>query len=493
MTIKLSAATLGQISGEVAKPSYQNTDLSAGIVHVGVGNFHRAHQSTYLHRLFEMGIDRDWAIVGAGVTQYDEAMRERLVSQDWLTTVVELDPEQLSAHVTGAMIDFIEVDHSAIIRAMAAPEVRIVSLTVTEGGYFVDAQSGGFESSHPDIVADGSNPGSPKTVFGVIIAALAARREKGIPPFTVMSCDNLPENGHVAKQAVLGLAKLQGNEIHDWIATQVAFPNSMVDCITPATGEREIGIVRDTFGIDDNAPVVCEPFHQWVLEDNFCNGRPALEKVGVEFVADVAPYELMKLRILNGGHASIAYLAGLLDIHYVHDAMNNPLVSRYLTKLENEEIIPTLQPIPGVSFDSYYQKIIERFSNEAVGDTIPRLCFDGLNRQPKFILPVIEARLEEQQSIDGLVLECALWCRYCYGTTESGKQIPPNDDQWPRLNSLAQLARDNPAQWLELGDVYGSLSQRSEFKQAFTDALNRIWEIGTPAAVEHYLAGDKSL
>jgi len=221
-------------------------------------------------------------------------------------------------------------------------------------------------------------------------------------------------------------------EFKKWIAENVAFPNSMVDCITPATTEREIGIVKDKFGIDDSAPVVSEPFHQWVLEDNFPNGRPALEKVGVEFVDDVAPYELMKLRILNGGHASIAYLAGLLDIHYVHDAMNNPIVASYLDKLEYDEIIPTLEEIPGVSFDQYYKKIVERFSNEAVGDTIPRLCFDGLNRQPKFILPVIEARLEKNQSIDGLALECALWCRYCYGTTDSGAEIPSNDDQWDR-------------------------------------------------------------
>jgi len=341
MTVLLSNSTLDQIDSEVSTPNYRQQDLTAGIIHIGVGNFHRAHQSMYMHKLFELGEDRDWAIVGAGVKHYDEVMRAKLESQDWLTTVVELDPKKLTASVTGAMIDFLEIDPQGLIKAMVAPNIRIVSLTVTEGGYFVDAQTGGFDASHPEVVADAKNLESPGTVFGVIVSALIKRKENGIPPFTVMTCDNLPENGHVAKQAVLGLGKSYGAEAHDWIAENVAFPNSMVDCITPATGEREIGIVKDTFGIDDKAPVVCEPFHQWVLEDKFTNGRPALEKVGVEFVKDVAPYELMKLRILNGGHASIAYLAGLLDIHYVHDAMNHPLVANYLNKLERNEIIPT--------------------------------------------------------------------------------------------------------------------------------------------------------
>jgi len=233
---------------------------------------------------------------------------------------------------------------------------------------------------------------------------------------------------------------------------------------------------------------VCEPFRQWVLEDNFPAGRPALEKVGVEFVDDVAPYELMKLRILNGGHASIAYLAGLLDIHFVHDAMNNQLVADYLSKLEHNEIIPTLEKIPGVDFGQYYDKIVERFSNEAVGDTIPRLCYDGLNRQPKFILPVIDTRLDDNQSIDGLSLECALWCRYCYGTTDSGVEIPANDPQWERLKKQATLAKDDPQKWLELSDVYGPLSKNETFSKAFSKALVSIWQNGTVNAVNQYLS-----
>jgi len=208
MSTKLSIDNLSQISENVAKPAYRREELSPGIVHVGVGNFHRAHQSVYLHKLFELGIDLDWAIVGAGVTPYDDVMRNKLVAQDFMTTVVELDPQQLTAQITGAMIDYIDIDSNAMIEVMANSETRIVSLTVTEGGYFVDAETNGFDQSHPEILADANTPESPKTVFGIIIKALEIRKQNGIHPFTVMSCDNLPENGHVAKNTVLGLAKL---------------------------------------------------------------------------------------------------------------------------------------------------------------------------------------------------------------------------------------------------------------------------------------------
>jgi mannitol 2-dehydrogenase len=485
--VKLSLASLDSVNPEVAKPSYKRDDLSPGIVHVGVGNFHRAHQAMYLHKLFETGRDLDWAIVGAGVKHFDVAMRDKLEPQDWLTTVVELDPNGFSARITGSMIDFAEVDSATLIDLMARPEIRIVSLTVTEGGYYVDAKTGGFDAGHPEIVADAKNPDEPKTVFGIIIAALMRRSAGGIPPFTVMSCDNLPENGHVARNAVLGLAKARGDDSAAWIDANVAFPCGMVDCITPATGAREIGIVSEKFGIDDAAPVVCEPFRQWVLEDNFPQGRPALETVGVQFVDDVAPYEFMKLRILNGGHATIAYPAALLGIHYVHEAMENPLVTGFLDKLQHDEVMPTVPDIPGVSREDYYRMCVGRFSNSAIGDTIPRLCLDGSNRQPKFILPVVNDRLAKGLPVYGLALESALWCRYCYGETDAGVAIPPNDPSWDRLTAQSKLARKDPAAWLDLKDIYGDLGNKSDFAEAFESALNALWSNGTEATLRNYI------
>lgn len=487
--MKLSNANLNELSDGIDVPGYDRTALTPGILHIGVGNFHRAHQAIYLHRLFETGRDHDWAIIGAGVKSYDETMRQRLAPQDWLTTVVELDPAGYSATICGSMIGFCAIDAGKLVEAMARPEIRIVSLTVTEGGYYVDAKTGGFDAAHPDIIADAENPEHPTTVFGLIIAALMARRAAGIAPFTVMSCDNLPENGHVARNAVIGLAQRRSDDAAEWIGANVAFPCGMVDCITPATGPREIGIVADKFGIEDAAPVVCEPFRQWVLEDNFPMGRPALETVGVQFVADVAPYELMKLRILNGGHAIIAYPAGLMGITYVHEAMENPLVAGFLDKLERDEIMPTVPSIEGVSTESYFRKCVERFSNPAVGDTIPRLCLDGSNRQPKFILPTIDARLSAGQPVDGLALESALWCRYCYGTTDNGAAIPPNDPNWDRLTAQARLAKDTPQQWLKMTDIYGDLGDKPAFAEAFAAALTALWQNGTEATLTAYING----
>lgn len=489
MAIDLNAAALDRLPDAVEGPGYDRSGLTAGIVHIGVGNFHRAHMAVYLDRLFATGADHDWAICGAGVRPGDAKMRDALQKQDCLTTVVELDPAGLSARVTGAMIDFTEVNSESLVARMSDPAIRIVSLTVTEGGWFVDARSGGFDAAHPDIRHDADHPDAPKTAFGMILAALKHRRDAGEAPFTVMSCDNLPENGHVAKQTVIGLAKLVDADFATWVEANVAFPNTMVDCITPATSDRERALVRDRFGLNDPVPVACEPFRQWVLEDNFPQGRPRLEQVGAEFVADVAPYELMKLRILNGGHAAIAYPSALLGHHYVHEAMADPRIVAWLAALETREIIPTLAPIEGVDFEAYRRKVAERFSNPEIGDTIPRLCFDGTNRQPKFILPVIRDALAAGQGIDGLALEVALWCRYCAGTDESGAEIAPNDDAAEDLKRRALATRDDPQAFLSNAAVFGDLGDDPAFATAFAKQIGALWTDGVAATLDRYAKG----
>lgn len=489
MTQKLNNTVLDTLPKDIASPGFKQSDLTAGILHIGVGNFHRAHQAMYLNRLFELGEGHDWAIVGAGLMPYDRAMRDRLQGQDWLTTVVELAPEGLSAQICGSMIDFVDIDPALLVTRLCDPAIRIVSLTITEGGYFVDPNTGGFDAAHPDILADLHDAECPRTVFGVLVAALLKRKNEGTSPFTIMSCDNLPENGHIARQAVVGYARAFSPEVADWIADTVAFPNGMVDCITPATGDRERSLVAETFDLEDAAPVVCEPFRQWVLEDNFPTGRPALEKVGVEFVEDVAPYELMKLRILNGGHAAIAYPGALLGHHFVHDAMADPLIRAYLTKLEVEEILPTVPGIPGVNFLDYLDTIMERFSNSAVGDTIPRLCLDGSNRQPKFILPAIQDRLDNGQSIDGLALEIALWCRYCLGRDEAGNSIPIEDESADLLKSWASDVFKDTANAFEMPELFGSLGKDGVFRNAFRHATGRLSADGLTTTLRNYVDG----
>ncbi len=490
MPIELSRDSFKELSETAAVPAYDPLKLTAGIVHFGVGNFHRAHQAVYLDDLFNLGLDQDWAIVGAGVRPADEGMRQKLKSQDWLTTVVEQEADASTARVTAPMIDHLPIgDTAAIIAKLADPAIRIVSLTITEGGYYIDPATQRFDPAHPDIAADARAPASPKTVFGLILAGLKARRSAGIAPFTVMSCDNIPGNGHVTENAVVGLADLSDPELAGWVRSNVAFPNGMVDRITPATGDRERNLLADKFDISDNWPVFCESFRQWVLEDKFPLGRPALEKVGVQFVPDVAPFELMKIRILNGGHATIAYPAALMDIHFVHEAMENPLVRGFLEKVEREEIIPIVPPVPDTSLDEYYALIDRRFSNPKIGDTNTRLCLDGSNRQPKFILPSAADRLKAGQSVTGLALVSAFWARYCYGETESGKPIAPNDPSWTRLTTEARKAKADPRAWLAMTDIFGALSDNRIYVAAFTKALNTIWKTGTKATLEAYLAG----
>jgi mannitol 2-dehydrogenase len=491
MNQSLNLANLVNLPSSVAKPRYARDELKAGILHIGVGNFHRAHQAVYLDDLFNAGKDLDWALMGAGIRAGDRAMRQALEPQDWLTTVVELEPGANIARVTGAMIGFVPVneDGRAIVDALDDTALRIVSLTVTEGGYCIDPATGSFNPEHPDIVYDAAHMDAPKGVFGVLLAALKRRRDEGRAPFTVMSCDNIPHNGQVARDAVAGLADLVDPSLAAYVREQVAFPSSMVDRITPATTDRERTILMERFGIQDNWPVFCEPFRQWVLEDNFPTGRPALEDVGVTFTPHVAAFELMKLRILNGGHATIAYPAGLLGIHFVHDAMADPLVRGFLDKLETEEIIPCVPPVPGVDLQAYYQMIARRFANPDVGDTIPRLAQDGSNRQPKFILPSTRDRLKAGADVTGLALESALWCRYCAGTTDAGEPFNLDDPNASRLTPAALAAKDDPASFLDLRDIFGDVADAPRFRARFESALKSLWRDGTRATLQRYLNG----
>jgi len=487
MSIKLHYGTLNTLPNNVDKPLYSRDSLSAGIVHIGVGNFHRAHQAIYLHQLFNAGYAHDWAIRGAGTKNYDVVMRNKLQQQDWLTTVVELDKNGLRAQVCAAMIDFIENDEQSLITALSHDDIRIASLTITEGGYFMDDKTGGFNLAHPEIQTDIANISSPTTVFGVLIAALKFRRDNNIPAFTIMSCDNIPHNGNVTQRVVLEMAAAIDIQLATWIKEHVTFPNSMVDCITPATSNTERKRLLTLFDIEDQAPVFCEPFRQWVLEDNFSIGRPPLERVGVEFVKDVAPYELMKLRILNGGHAAIAYPAALMAIDFVHDVMANKLIVNYLKKLVTEEIIPTLDKVPGVDFAEYFELIESRFANPEVRDTVPRLCQDASNRLPKFILPIISANLQMGADCKGLALVVALWCRLCAEGENPVKGIVLDDPQATRLIKQALLAKENPSEFLQMNDIFGMLCENKQFTKYFSTWLVSLWKKGVESTLEDYL------
>ncbi|MCK8464064.1 mannitol dehydrogenase family protein [Aliiroseovarius sp. S1339] len=481
---------LSDLPASVSRPSYDRAELTPGIVHIGLGNFHRAHQAWYLHRLMQTGAALDWAIIGAGVRPYDENQRLKLAKQDYLTTLVELDPAGTSAEVIGPMIDYVPVQpgNRLLIERMAQPDIRIVALTVTEGGYYVDQTTKAFDATHPDIQHDAAHPDTPKTAFGAMVAALKLRRDQGVGPFTGLSCDNLQGNGAILRQTVVSLARLSDPDLANWIDQTCSFPNSMVDCIVPATGPQEIELVR-SLGIDDAAPVTHENYRQWVIEDDFCAGRPDWSKVGATFTDNVHDYEAMKIRVLNGGHQIVAGPGEILSIATIADCMAHKKIHALFTRIALDEITPHVKPVPGITPAAYVELIDRRFSNPRIVDTTRRVAFDGSSRHLGFVIPTIREGLAAGTPIDGLALVEAAWARMCEGTREDGSQIEPNDPFWDELQTVASAAKSNPMIWLEQRRYYGDLASVSRFAAAFSKWLRIIWADGIEAAIEVYLEG----
>jgi mannitol 2-dehydrogenase len=484
--ISLSNATLDQLA--VEHPRYDRAALTPGIVHIGVGNFHRAHQAWYLHRLMQAGQAQDWAIIGAGVRPYDAAMREKLLAQDCLTTLIELDPEKTSAEVVGSMIGYlpIEAGNAPLIRQMADPAIRIVAMTVTESGYYIDPVTKGFDAVHPDLIHDAQNPQSPRTAFGAMVEALRLRRDAGHKAFTGLSCDNLQGNGAILRQTVVSLARMSDPALADWIDEAATFPNSMVDCIAPATGPTELALAAD-FGIKDNAVVTHEAFRQWVIEDKFCAGRPNWDQVGATFSNDVHAYETMKIRILNAGHQVIANVGEILGIETIAECMADPLLSAYFQAVQVQEIAPTVAPVSGMSAEDYVALINKRFSNPRILDTVRRVSFDGSARHTGFVLPILRDQIAAGRSIEGLALVEAIWARMCEGTREDGTTIEPNDPFWSDLTDAAKGAKERPATWLAQDRIYGDLKDNHAFAVAFSKWLSMLYGDGCRSVLQTYV------
>ncbi|QHQ34366.1 mannitol dehydrogenase family protein [Algicella marina] len=486
--MKLSNATLKDLPDGVIVPEYDRSKLTPGIVHIGLGNFHRGHQAWYLHRLFQQKLCMDWAIIGAGVRAYDAAQREKMAAQDYLTTLIELSPDSRSAEVTGSMIGYVPIEegNGPLIEQMADPAIRIVALTVTEGGYYIDPATKGFDSRHVDILHDAANPGSPKTAFGAMVAALKLRRERGIGPITGQSCDNLQGNGDILRQTLVSLARMSDPVLADWIAAQCSFPNSMVDCIVPATGPKEIALARE-IGIEDAVPVTHESFRQWVIEDDFCAGRPDWDKAGATFADDVHTYEAMKIRILNAGHQVIANPGEILSVETIAGCMEHPRIGALFRKVALDEISPHVHAVPGMTPEAYVDLIDSRFSNPKIVDTTRRVAFDGSSRHTGFLLPTVRDALAKGGQISGLALVEAMWARMCEGTREDGSRIEPNDPFWGTLTIVAAEAKARPMAWLEQKQLYGDLVDNAEFSDAFTRWLTVIWADGADTAMQAYL------
>ncbi|WP_348788864.1 mannitol dehydrogenase family protein [Leifsonia sp. NPDC080035] len=449
-----------------ASPVPDRTGLTPGIAHIGVGNFHRSHQAMYLDRLLRQGGAREWGIVGVGLLPGDARMAEVLRAQDFTYTLVELAGDgSRTATSIGSIVDVVHAptDPEAVLELLASPRIRIVSLTITEGGYNTSDVTGEFDTTDAAVRAD-VGADHPRTVFGVIAAGLHRRRRRGVPPFTVASCDNILGNGDTARRALVAFARLAYDDgFADWIDAEVAFPNSMVDRITPVTGDTERALVRETFGIDDAWPVVCEPFAQWVFEDRFPLGRPEWELVGAQPVDDVAPYELMKLRLLNGSHQAMAYL-GLLRGHtYVHEAMGDPAVTDLIDRWM-DEAAATLPPVAGVDIPAYRAQLRERFANPYIRDTLERLATDASDRIPKFVLGAARERAHSGLPSPAAATIAATWA----ALLASGRQLP--DRQAERISAAVADAATAPERFLDQPDWFGELADEPEFVAAFVRA-----------------------
>lgn len=480
----LSEKTLGALDQSVAVPSYDRAQVSRAIVHVGVGGFHRAHQAVYLDDLAERRISHDWGERGVGLLPGDHRMAEALTPQDYLYTVVERGAQRDTARVIGSLggYTFAPADPHGVLDMLADPSTRIVSLTITEGGYLVDDKTGVFDATNAAVRED-VDATRPKTVFGYLCSGLERRRQAGLPPFTIMSCDNLQGNGKIARTAVTSFARLHDDRLANWIEQHVAFPNGMVDRITPQTTDADRALVAETFGIADAWPVVTEPFKQWVLEDNFSTGRPPLEEVGVQMVTDVHPYETMKLRLLNAAHQAMAYLGYLAGYRYVHEAMGDPNLRAMVARMMDEEVTPLLPAVPGIDLAAYKRTLIERFLNPKVGDTLARLAFAGSDRMPKFLLPSLAEALAQGRPHTLLTLATAGWLRYLRGVDEQGQVIVVQDDRADELRALANQGGTDPRPLLSVQRVFGDLGQNEQWTVELSAALRDLDARGARAVM----------
>jgi mannitol 2-dehydrogenase len=491
--LRLSNDVLRRLPEQVLTPAYDRRALSPHTIHIGVGGFHRAHQALYLDDLLATDRNERWGEIGLGILPSDAKMRDALAPQDHLYTLLERDGTQQSLRVIGSLIKFIlaPAAQDAAIEALASPETRIVSLTVTEGGYFLHEGTGDFTADSSEIVHDLQKPDSPVSWLGYVVEALQRRQLRGLPPFTVMSCDNLQSNGRVARKVLLAFAHLRDSNLERWIADHVSFPNSMVDRITPATTSTDIEQVSSYLGVADAWPVVTEPFRQWVIEDVFCNGRPQWEMVGAEMSTEVASYELMKMRLLNGSHMAMAYLGALNGFTYAHQVIQNSLFYSFIQAFM-EEVTPVVPRIKGVSASAYKLSLLYRFSNPTINDQLTRLCSEGSAKLPKWVLPSINDLLQKGRQVRLLSLVVASWFVYLRdGHDRNGVPLNIVDARCKELREAAAKSAHDPRLFLTNPAIFPvDLSRNKNFIDPVVAGVLELSRRSIPEVLSKYLMNE---
>jgi len=478
--IELNQNNLTKIAQQIPCPKYDRKALKTGIVHIGVGGFHRSHQAYYIHQLLEKYNILDWGICGVGLREADRAIYDILKKQDGLYTLIIQHPNgNMESEVIGSIQEMLlAVDNpNHVLDKMAHVDTKIVSLTITEGGYNFNSQTGDFNFENKDVQHDLKHLDQPKTVFGYLTAALRKRRAKKITAFSILSCDNIPHNGAVTRKVILDFAKKQDPELATWIEHEVTFPNTMVDRITPVTSTTDSNYLKKTHNYKDEWPVICEPFLQWVVEDTFSNDRPPLEKLGVQFVDDVLPYENMKIRLLNAGH-SVLGIPGAVHGHpSINDCMNDPVYAKFMRQFMDKEATPILKAIVGVNFEAYKDSLESRFINPNIKDSVSRICSESSSKLPKFLIPTIQDNLAINGSIRYATFILATWCYYSdKEVNENNSPLEIIDVNKTELHQAASKTEKNPFAFLELHDIFGKLSTNERFKKTYKEMIELIYK-----------------
>ena len=483
---KLNSKNLSKLTKQVAIPQYDRSNVKTGIVHVGIGGFHRSHEAYYTDQLLHDESITEWGICGIALLDFDSKIYNTLKEQDGLYTLIvkELDGS-LTKRVIGSIVDymFAPENPSKVIEKMASADVKIITLTITEGGYNYSEATGEFDFNNPLIEFDLKNPQAPKTIFGYLTQALKLRKERGLAGFTIQSCDNIQGNGHMTKKMLMSYIKKAQPELAPWVLSNVSFPNGMVDRITPATSQSDIIQLQETSEIDDAWPVVCEPFKQWVIEDDFIAGRPAWETVGAQFVEDVVPYEKMKLSLLNAGHSVLGILGALIGYNTIDECVHNKAIRTFLNSYMDKEVTPILGDLEGIDLYKYKQSLLQRFGNIYIKDQIDRICSESSAKIPIFILPTVNTQLQEGGSIEYAAFVIAAWAIYSIGIDEKGEPLLIKDALETILKEKALVAKNDPASFLEVESVFGKLKDSKKFVDAYLNAYGNILKYGVEECV----------
>lgn len=492
--IELNQKSLSSLPKAVSRPSYDRSKVKAGILHVGIGGFHRAHQAFYTDTLLENDQAAGWGICGVALLERDQRIYDTLHQQDGLYTLMVRQPDgSLSASVIGAIVEyyFAPENPQRVIEKMASDAIKIITLTITEGGYNFDAATGEFKMNEPDIQWDLTHEDTPKTVFGYLTQALKRRKARNLP-LTIQSCDNIQQNGDIAKKMLLDYVAEADPDLIPWIRDQVTFPNSMVDRITPITTPEDIAVLEQTYGIRDKWPVVSEFFYQWVIEDDFIAGRPAWNEAGAQFVPDVHPYEKMKIGIVNGGHSLIGLTGYLAGYGSIDETVHDPLFAEFLKQYMDLEVIPVLDEIAGVDLQEYRSTVIRRFGNPFIKDTVGRIIQESSAKIPKFILPTISENIRNGGPIRRSVTVVACWYRYLelaviedrFGGVEDAMKEP-------LLEQVERSLQSSPLHFLQFESIFGSLCGVERFQNTFLQIIQRIRRDGIRQTIQGELADDQ--